>query len=298
MRQSWHHTHRRSGPSPLAVDPLLRRQGAWRIHTTGAPLDRWIAAGTSSTAARSGSSSPLGNWPRSTTNGMAFSPSVEERTPSTAITKDGLGWVDFSARSRHPDGKHDGGDTLELVARRNGETRTNKRGTMQEAARALVREAKAALEEAARACMPSPPWVASIMTEAGWKYYQRLCNAECMQTQATASSSKRDSGVHQTTVTNEAPLPTAEGRVHPANAPSSAPHDAKQRRDSLEALAAEFGAEIATPCQRCGCIFYYQSGPYRMCHWCLPRPARFGRLSDEQRARLRALFPCKRAWGA
>ena len=231
-------------------------------------------------------------------NGMAFSPSVEERTPSTAITKDGLGWVDFSARSRHPDGKHDGGDTLELVARRNGETRTNKRGTMQEAARALVREAKAALEEAARACMPPPPWVASIMTEAGWKYYQRLCNAECMQTQATASSSKRDSGVHQATVTNEAPLPTAEGRVHPANAPSSAPHDAKQRRDSLEALAAELGAEIATPCQRCGCIFYYQSGPYRMCHWCLPRPARFGRLSDEQRARLRALFPCKRAWGA
>ena len=70
MRQSWHHTHRRSGPSPLAVDPLLRRQGAWRIHTTGAPLDRWIAAGTSSTAARSGSSSPLGNWPRSTTNGI------------------------------------------------------------------------------------------------------------------------------------------------------------------------------------------------------------------------------------
>jgi hypothetical protein len=67
-------------------------------------------------------------------NGMAFSPSVEERTPSTAITKDGLGWVDFSARSRHPDGKHDGGDTLELVARRNGETRTNKRGTMQKVA--------------------------------------------------------------------------------------------------------------------------------------------------------------------
>jgi hypothetical protein len=31
-------------------------------------------------------------------NGMAFSPSVAERTPSTAITNDGLAWVDFSAR--------------------------------------------------------------------------------------------------------------------------------------------------------------------------------------------------------
>src|SRR5260221_7378110 len=212
---------------------------------------------------------------------MAFSPSVEERTPSTAITKNGQGWVDFSARSLHPDGKHDGGDALELVARRNGETKANKRGTMQEAARTLVREAKAALEEAAREGMPPPPWVASIMTEAGWQHYHHLHDEGRRRDQATTLSSRRGTGVDHAMVTSEAPLQLTE-----------------QRQDSPEALATELGAEIGEPCQRCGCTLSYQSGPYRMCHWCLPRPARFGRLSDEQRARLRALFPRKRAWGA
>jgi hypothetical protein len=213
-------------------------------------------------------------------NGMAFSPSVEERTPSTAITKDGQGWVDFSARTRHPAGKHDGGDALELVARHNGETKTNKRGTMQEAARALVREAKAALEEAARACMPPPAWVASIMTEAGWQHYHRLHDESRRHDQATALSSRRGTGVDHAMVTSEAPLQLTE-----------------QRHDSPEALAAELGAEIGKPCHRCGCTLSYQSGPYRLCHWCYPRPARFGRVSGEQRARLRSLLPCKRAWG-
>jgi len=227
-------------------------------------------------------------------NGMAFSPSVEERTPSTAITKDGLGWVDFSARSRHPDGKHDGGDTLELVARRNGETKTHKRGTMQQAASALVREAKAALEEAARAGVPPPSWVASIMTEAGWQHYQRLCDAGQCEIQAAASS-RGDRGVHQATAPNEAlRQTTGQRRVPLAPAMADAPHDAKQRHDSPEALAAELGAEIATPCPRCGCTLYYQSGQYRLCHWCLPRPARFGRLTDAHRARLQAFLPQSR----
>src|SRR5260370_1142989 len=222
---------------------------------------------------------------------MAFSPSVEERTPSTAITKDGLGWVDFSARNRHPDGKHDGGDTLELVVRRNGETRTNKQGTMQEAARALVREAKAALEEAAREGSALPSWVASIMTRAGWQHYHHLHGEGRKQDQVTVAPSRRGSGAHQATEKNEAPSQlTTQRRAHFATAPSDATHAAKQGEDSSEALAAEIGAEIGNPCQRCGCTLYYQSGPYRMCHWCLPRSARFGRLSDEQRARLRAVL--------
>ncbi len=198
-------------------------------------------------------------------NGMAFSPSVEERTPSTAITKNGQGWVDFSARSLHPDGKHDGGDALELVARRNGETKANKRGTMQEAARALVREAKAALEEAAREGMPPPSWMASIMTEAGWQHYHYLRNEGRSQDQATLSPSRRDSGVHQATEKNEAPRqPIEQRRVHRANAPSGATHAAQQGEDSPEALAAELGAEIGEPCQRCRCTLSYQSCPYRL----------------------------------
>ena len=232
-------------------------------------------------------------------NGMAFSPSVEERTPSTAITKDGLGWVDFSARTRQPGGKHDGGDALELVARRNGETKANKRGTMQEAARALVSEAKAALEEAARTGIAPPSWVASIMTDAGWQHYHRLYDEGRRRDQATASSSRGDSGIHQSTEKNEALSQlTTQERAYLAPVPSGAAYAAKQKQGSPEALAAELGAEIGEPCHRCGCTLSYQSGSYRLCHWCYPRPARFGRLSDEQRARLRALFPRKRAWGA
>ena len=83
-------------------------------------------------------------------NGMAFSPSVPERTPSTAITNDGRAWVDFSARSIQPDGKRDGGDALELEARRNGESKAAKPATLRKVAHTLVREAREALEDAAR----------------------------------------------------------------------------------------------------------------------------------------------------
>jgi hypothetical protein len=121
-------------------------------------------------------------------NGMAFSPSVRERTPSTVIAPDGRAWVDFSARSIHQDGKHDGGDALELAARRNGETKAAKSNTLREAARMLVGEARAALEAAARAGEELPSWVAQIMTEAGWQRYHSLC-AETTVVRATTRGS-------------------------------------------------------------------------------------------------------------
>ena len=219
-------------------------------------------------------------------NGMAFSPSVEERTPSTAITKDSLAWVDFSARTRHPDGKHDGGDALELVARRNGETKANKRGTMLEAARALVREAKAALEEAAREDMPPPSWVASIMTEAGWQHYQHLREEGRQETRATAtwgvtgfqSAATMIQGVQE---------PRASGAAQPTDSAQAVLHESDQGQDTPEGLAAEIGAKIGEPCSRCGCTLFYCLDPYQMCYRCYPR-----RLTDEQWQRLRALFPC------
>ena len=70
-----------------------------------------------------------------------------------------------------------------------------------------------------------------------------------------------------------------------------------QAQDTSEALAAEIGAEIGEPCTKCGCTLYYCSGEYKMCYWCLPRPAKFGRVSDEQRARLWALYAYK-VWEA
>ena len=120
-------------------------------------------------------------------NGMAFSPSVQERTPSTAITEDGQAWVDFSAQSRQPDGKHDGGDALELAARRNGETKTAKSVTLREVARTLVLEARDALECAARAREEPPAWVAEIMTEAGWQRYRSLYTETTRVIEGTAS---------------------------------------------------------------------------------------------------------------
>jgi hypothetical protein len=64
--------------------------------------------------------------------------------------------------------------------------------------------------------------------------------------------------------------------------------------DTQEAFAAEIGAMIGEPCRRCGCRLNYQAGEYHMCHWCLPYPATFSPLSDEQQARLRAMVKGKR----
>jgi hypothetical protein len=235
---------------------------------------------------------PLQDMLKLELNGMAFSPSVQERTPSTAITKDGRVWVDFSACARQGDGKHDGGDALELAARRNGETKTNKRGTMQEAARTLVCEAKAALEEAAREGRAPPSWVASIMTKAGWQHYQRLRDAVRQETQATSIWGV--TGFHQAMMSQAVQESVMPGAAQLPDSAHNSPYESSQAQDApetLEALAADIGAEIGEPCSRCGCALSYQSGSYRMCHRCYPRPAKFGRLTDEQWQRLRALFP-------
>jgi hypothetical protein len=226
-------------------------------------------------------------------NGMAFSPSVAERTPSTAITKDGQAWVDFSTRTRKPDAKHDGGDALELVVRRNGETSASKAGTMREVARDLVREAKGTPEDAARAGEPPPAWVASIITEAGWQHYLRLRETGRSKIQATGSSTWGVVSLdHATTTTQAQQQLIRPEAVQPPTSAQVVPSP-QQLQDTLESLAAEIGADIGEPCDRCGCTLSYQSGPYHLCHWCYPRPARFGSVSDEQRARLRALFSRK-----
>jgi len=214
-------------------------------------------------------------------NGMAFSPSVPERTPSTAITGDGQAWVDFSARSMQPDGKHDGGDALELAARRNGESKAAKSNTLQEVARMLVREARDALEDAARAGEEPPAWVAQIMTEAGWQRYRSLC-AESTVTQIAGRG-----------VTG---FLTPGLTTHAGQKQSASTSD--QGQDSLVVLAAAIDAQIGEPCSRCGCTLFYQSGLYRMCNLCYPRPVKFGRLTDEQWQQLRSLFPRNTATSA
>jgi hypothetical protein len=223
-------------------------------------------------------------------NGMAFSPSVQERTPSTAITKDGQSWVDFSARSLQPDGKHDGGDALELTARRNGEPRAAKSATLREAARTLVSEARDALECAARAGEEPPAWVAEILTEAGWQRYHSL-RAEGVRT-----TSGGVAGFTQVVMTTQrAQEQSTRGIEQPTTATQVSSHENSQEQDTPEALAVDINAQIGESCSRCGCTLFYQSGSYRMCHLCYPRPAKFGSLTDEQWQRLQTLFPRKPA---
>jgi hypothetical protein len=223
-------------------------------------------------------------------NGMAFSPSVQERTPSTAITGDGLAWVDFSARASQSNGKHDGGDALELAARRNGESRMNKARTLREAARELVCKARDALECAARAGEQPPSWVVSIMTESGWRQYRSLCEEVSEATRVTPA--RGVTGYSLQMWGQVAQTLTSERVVHVAE-PAQAAEAPPPKQDVADALAAELGAMRGDPCNRCGCPLYYQSGPYRMCHWCYPRPSKYGLLSDVQRESLRKLLPQK-----
>jgi hypothetical protein len=59
------------------------------------------------------------------------------------------------------------------------------------------------------------------------------------------------------------------------------PYKSTQGQNSPEALATEIGAILVEPCHRCSCTLSYQSEPYRLCHWRLPRPTTFGRCSDD-----------------
>ena len=227
-------------------------------------------------------------------NGMAFSPSVSERTPSTAITGDGQAWVDFSARSIQPDGKHDGGDALELAARRNGESKAAKSNTLREAARMLVREARTALEGAARTGEEPPAWVAQIMTEAGWQRYHFLKMEIAREVAGTATRGVVGyTSVGMSTHTTQEPI--MREVTQQTITPQHISHERHRELNSLEVLAADIEAQIDEPCSRCGCTLFYTSGPYRMCHQCYPRPAKFGRLTDEQWQRLQMLFLRKSA---
>jgi hypothetical protein len=237
---------------------------------------------------------PLSEWLHLEQNGMAFSPSVQERTPSTAITGNGLAWVDFSAQSLQPDGKHDGGDALELAARRNGESKAAKSATLREAARTLVREARDSLECAARAGEEPPAWVTEIMTEAGWQRYHSL-RAEAARMVAGTPSRGVTGFMLAAMTTHAVQEPITQGEVQPTSAMQAVSHQSGQEQDTPEALAADLRAQIGEPCSRCRCTLFYQSGPYQMCHLCYPRPAKFGRLTDEQWQRLRTLFPRKPA---
>ncbi len=225
-------------------------------------------------------------------NGMGLASWRGERTASVGYTKDGEGWVDFGTSTKRLDGNRDGGDALELATRITNESKPE---VMRQAARALVSEAREAMESAARDSQLPPGWVQTFMSPAGWKRYEQL-RQEYGRQGAVPGDPSTPSAAFQAqerdTRAADDEKTLAGGVVGScAQSPVQATPYAMQVHDTPEALAAEIGAEIGEPCTRCGCTLHYQSGPYVMCHQCHPRPLRLGGLNDEQWARLRGLFP-------
>jgi hypothetical protein len=208
-----------------------------------------------------------------------------ERTASVGYTKDGEGWVDFGASAARPGGKRDGGDALELAARITQETKPE---VMRQAARALLSEARAAMESAGRSGQLPPAWVQVYMSPAGWERYEHLCHEYDHQGQHPGDPPTPDATIQA----QERKTGTAnEHAEHAGGVVGSCARS--QAHDTPEALAAEIGAEVGEPCTQCGCTLHYRSGSYVLCHKCHPRPLRLGGFNDEQWRRLRTLFPRK-----
>ena len=94
-----------------------------------------------------------------------------EHTASVAFFDKENAWIDFGATAQRGNGRHDGGDALELFVRLSGR---EKQDVMRDLARDLNREARNALEDAARAGQEPPGWVQQLLTESGWGYYQSM----------------------------------------------------------------------------------------------------------------------------
>lgn len=103
-------------------------------------------------------------------NGNGLAQWRGERTASVAFRHDSA-WVDFGATARQPTGKQDGGDCLELAVRIEQRPKAE---IMREAAKLLLTEGRAALEDAARAGEGIPAWLLPFLTEKGWNHYERI----------------------------------------------------------------------------------------------------------------------------
>lgn len=234
-------------------------------------------------------------------NGYGLATWRGEHTASVAFRHEQ--WTDFGASARRPDGTQDSGDALELHVRL---TQTPKSDILRQAAKDLVAQARSDLESAARAGQPIPAWIEEIITDAGCVHYER------MKREGRAASDTPAIEHHAAQMPPHMPADTG-GLTGCTSAPETDPastmlagHDKQEphtlvqpkpsathsTRDTFEVLAADIGAEIGQPCERCGCtLFYRTAAGDDMCHWCYPRPVKYalGRLTDEQWERLRKL---------
>ena len=233
------------------------------------PAARLIGNGTRSTTRQKGSGSGLRlrlsssqpggmsstawrSYAPASVTGMAYSPNGEERTPSTAyrMTPDGERYTDFSANGRRSDGTHDTGDALELHVRLAGAPKPD---VLRSAASRLQREARQALESAARSGQPVPAWLTQILTDAGREHYARVASQAGHIDQAHASTLECQvpavPAIHeQRGLPGFAPPSQAEqeSNVHPGNkerqlpeAAVTVPAEAHRTQETVEALGAE-----------------------------------------------------------
>ncbi len=111
-------------------------------------------------------------------NGYARATWRGERTPSVAYVAPN-GWIDYGHSTR-ADGRRDGGDAFDALCRREGLERSQALQNI--VLPALLKEASALLEAAARSGVGPPGWVAAMTAPAGWAHYRRLARSTSPRT--------------------------------------------------------------------------------------------------------------------
>jgi hypothetical protein len=200
-----------------------------------------IAFAPAELAARFNSEHDLADFLEPGARGRFFSPNGCERTASAALyCKDGRELVtDFSTHGARPDGTHDTGDALEVYCK---QARRSKRDVLSELGKVVYREAKSAIEAAARDRAALPGWIEARITESGRALYAHLLGG--------VTGSESGGGV-------DTPAPRAVPSVVP-----------------------QAQWMIATPCERCALPFQLKySGPHSeapVCPRCPSSPPKGG----------------------
>ncbi len=159
---------REAQPPALAAGPDAHWQGKYGSDE-GRKL--WFAFAQEQLIVRFNETHHVRDLLETQANGYGLAIWRGEHTASVAFFDKANAWIDFGAAARRGNGRHDGGDALELYVRLSGR---EKQDIMRDLARDLNREARQALEEAARVGQEPPGWIQQLLTESGWRHYQSV----------------------------------------------------------------------------------------------------------------------------
>jgi hypothetical protein len=155
-------------PEPVRAGPDAHWQAKYG---SGPGRKLWFAFSEDQLVARFNEKHQVRDLLPRKTNGYGLASWRGERTASVGLFEQENAWIDFGAGARRGNGRQDGGDALELYVRLSGRPKSE---MLRELARDLNREARSALEDAARAGQEPPGWVQQLLTESGWRYYQSM----------------------------------------------------------------------------------------------------------------------------